>query len=84
MDSALVCSRHFLQPWALRILWLPPLRSLSITGPGEWLGLAVFISVGAVISGLNETWRRATMALADSEQRLAVTLASIGDAGIDH
>ena len=60
--------------------WMPPLRSLWILGPGEWLGLAVFISVGAVISALNETWRRATMALADSERRLAVTLASIGDA----
>ena len=56
----------FLAALGAAYLWLPPLRSLSITGPGEWLGLAVFISVGAVISGLNETWRRATMALADS------------------
>lgn len=60
--------------------WVPPLRSLWITDPGEWLGLSIFVVVGVVISGLNETWRRATVALADSEQRLAVTLASIGDA----
>lgn len=70
----------FLAALAAAYLWLPPLRSLSIKGPGEWLGLAAFIGVGAVISGLNETWRRATLALADSEQRVAVTLASIGDA----
>ena len=36
--------------------------------------------VSAVISGLNETRRRGTVALADSDERLAVTLASIGDA----
>jgi PAS domain-containing protein len=36
--------------------------------------------VGGVISALNETGRRGTAALAASEQRLAVTLASIGDA----
>jgi PAS domain-containing protein len=59
---------------------LPPLRSLWITDPGELLGLVVFVVVGGVISALNETWRRGTAALAASEQRLAVTLASIGDA----
>ena len=36
--------------------------------------------VGAVISGLDEEWRRGTLALADLEQRLTVTLASSGDA----
>jgi PAS domain S-box-containing protein len=70
----------FLAAVGAAYFWLPPLRSLSITSTGEWLGLAVFVVVSAVISGLNETWRRATLALADSEQRLAVTLASIGDA----
>src|SRR5688572_5038965 len=60
--------------------WVPPLRSLWITDPGEWLGLSIFVAVGVVISGLNETWRRGTVALADSEQRLAVTLERIGDA----
>ena len=61
-------------------LWVPPVRSMWIVDPGEWLGLVVFMAVGTVISGLNEAWRRGTVALADSEQRLAVTLASIGDA----
>jgi PAS domain S-box-containing protein len=60
--------------------WVLPARSLHITDPGELTGLAVFIAVGAVISGLNEAWRWGTIALAESEQRLAVTLASIGDA----
>jgi PAS domain S-box-containing protein len=60
--------------------WVPPLRSLYITDPGELVGLTVFVAVGAVISALNEAWRRGTIALAASEQRLAVTLASIGDA----
>ena len=59
---------------------LAPFQSLRVTDPGQWLGLTVFVIVGAVITGLNEAWRRGTVALADSEQRLAVTLGSIGDA----
>jgi PAS domain S-box-containing protein len=70
----------FLAAVGAAYLWVPPLRSFQITDPGEWLGLAVFAAVGAVISALNEAWRRGTIALAGSEQRLAVTLASIGDA----
>ena len=70
----------FLAALGAAYFWLPPLRSLWIIDPGEWLGLVVFMVVGTVISGLNEAWRRGTVALADSEQRLAVTLASIGDA----
>ena len=60
--------------------WLSPLRSLRMVEPGELVGLAVFLVVGTVISALNEAWRREAIALAASEQRLAVTLASIGDA----
>ena len=60
--------------------WLLPVRSLRITDPGELVGLAVFVMVGAVISGLNEAWRRGITAVVESEQRLAITLASIGDA----
>ena len=60
--------------------WIVPLRSLRITDPGELVGLGVFVMVGAVISGLNEAWRRGITAVVESEQRLAVTLASIGDA----
>ena len=61
-------------------LWLPPLRSLQITNPEDQLGLGVFVFVGVVITALNEASRRGTAALAESERRLAVTLASIGDA----
>jgi PAS domain S-box-containing protein len=60
--------------------WVLPLRSLRITDPGELVGLGVFVMVGAVISGLNEAWRRGIAAVVESEQRLGVTLASIGDA----
>ena len=70
----------FLAALGAAYFWVPPLRSLWITNSGEWLGLSVFVVVGVVISGLNEAWRRGTVALADSEERLAVTLASIGDA----
>ena len=70
----------FLAALGAAYFWVPPLRSLSIIGQGEWLGLVGFMVVGTIISGLNEAWRRGTMALADSEQRLALTLASIGDA----
>jgi PAS domain S-box-containing protein len=70
----------FLAALGATYFWVPPLHTLRITDPGEGLGLAVFVVVGAVVSALNETWRRGTVALADSEERLAVTLASIGDA----
>jgi PAS domain S-box-containing protein len=70
----------FLAALGAAYFWVPPLRSPRITDSGEWLGLAVFVIMGAVITALNETWRRATVALAASEQRLAVTLGSIGDA----
>jgi PAS domain-containing protein len=43
------------------------------------LGLVVFVTMGMVISVLNEAWRRSTIAAFESEQRLAVTLTSIGD-----
>jgi PAS domain S-box-containing protein len=70
----------FLAALGAAYFWVPPLRSLWIRDPGEWLGLSFFVAVGVIISGLNEAWRRGTVALADSEQQLAVTLASIGDA----
>ena len=60
--------------------WTTPLRSLRFTDPAELVGLGVFVMVGVVISALNEGWRRGISAVLESEQRLAVTLASIGDA----
>ena len=43
------------------------------------LGLVVFVTMGVVITVLNEAWRRSTMTAFESQQRLAVTLISIGD-----
>ena len=60
--------------------WVLPVRSLRTTDSGELVGLAVFVIVGVVISALNEAWRRGITAVVESEQRLSVTLASIGDA----
>jgi PAS domain S-box-containing protein len=60
-------------------LWLGPAYSWRGGEWGEWLGLLVFLAVGVVISALNEAWRRGTTALAESEERLTVTLGSIGD-----
>jgi PAS domain S-box-containing protein len=70
----------FLAGLGAAYFWVPPVQSPRISDLGEWLGLLVFVVVGVVISGLNEAWRRRAAALADSEQRLAVTLASIGEA----
>jgi PAS domain S-box-containing protein len=69
----------FLSALTAAYFWISPNHSFSMSDP-EWLGLGVFVLVGAVISGLNEAWRRGTTALADSEERLAITLGSIGDA----
>lgn len=60
--------------------WILPLRSLRITEPGELVGVGIFVLVVVVISALNGVWRRGIAAVVESEQRLAVTLASIGDA----
>lgn len=60
--------------------WIPPARTWSMPEAGDWLGLITFAAIGVVFSALNESWRRSARALAESEQRLAVTLASIGDA----
>jgi PAS domain S-box-containing protein len=65
---------------AAEYFWVGPGRSWSVGDPSELLGLTVFVAVGALISVLNEAWRRQTIALAESEERLGVTLASIGDA----
>ena len=65
---------------AAAFFWIQPVRAFRLAGPSEWLGLFVFVGVGVVISVLNEAWRRSAMAVVESEQRLAVTLASIGDA----
>ena len=58
-------------------LWLRP---DSI--PPDLGGMILFILVGVVMSALNGPWRNAALAIAQSEERLRVTLTSIGDAVI--
>jgi PAS domain S-box-containing protein len=64
--------------------WVEPARSWAI-GP-DLLGLVVFVAVGALISALNEAWRRGATAVVESEQRLAESearKAGILDAALD-
>lgn len=52
--------------------WIEPIRSWAVSDKIDLLGLFVFTAVGAVISALNETWRRGTVAVVKSEKRLSV------------
>src|ERR1700752_687063 len=65
---------------AATYFWIAPSGSLFVSAPNDLLGLLVFATVGIVFSLLNETWRRTALTLVESEERLRVTLASIGDA----
>ena len=62
--------------------WLPPARSWTIAEPADALGLLIFVGVGVLISALDEAWRRGTERVVASDERLRVTLRSIGDAVI--
>ncbi|MDQ4081040.1 MAG: DUF4118 domain-containing protein, partial [Gemmatimonadota bacterium] len=62
--------------------WVAPARAWMPADQTELLGVLVFAAVGGLISALNEAWRRGTAAVAESEERLKVTLTSIGDAVI--
>ena len=65
---------------ATQYFWIEPTYSWRATDASELLGLLVFVAVGVVISALNDAWRSGAAALSDSEDRLRVTLTSIGDA----
>jgi PAS domain S-box-containing protein len=64
---------------AAAVLWLRPISTLAVGDVGDLVALLVFISIGVVISLLNEAWRRTAAAVSESEQRRKVTLTSIGD-----
>jgi len=64
---------------AAEYFWMPPVDSFRMSDPGDVVGLLISVVIGGLISGLNETWRRATTAVISSEDRLRTTLASIGD-----
>jgi PAS domain S-box-containing protein len=79
-----------LRPGALTILsaiaadffWLRPSVNLLAGDPTDIGGILAFITVGVFISTMNEAWRNAALAIAESEERLRVTLTSIADAVI--
>ncbi|MBI4444918.1 MAG: PAS domain S-box protein [Acidobacteria bacterium] len=48
--------------------WMEPFHSLSLRDPADLIAIFVFLIVGAFVSGLNESWGRATSAVAQSEQ----------------
>src|SRR5262245_31590114 len=56
---------------AAAYLWVQPVRTFNVADLTEWLGLAVFVLVGIVISALNEAWRRGALALNKSEHGLS-------------
>jgi PAS domain S-box-containing protein len=59
---------------AASYFWLTPRGSLVIADPGQALGMLVFVIIGISISFLNAKWRRDSLALAESEKRLAQAL----------
>jgi len=65
--------------WPLGYFWMDPVAAFAIARVGDSLGLLIFIVMGITISGQNEAWRRAAAATGRSEERLRVTLGSIGD-----
>ena len=65
---------------ATQYFWIEPTNSWRVTETSELIGLLVFLAVGVVISALNDAWRSGATALSESEDRLRVTLTSIGDA----
>ena len=67
---------------AAEYFWIEPRGAWVVADKSELLGVLIFVVVGVVISALNEAWRRGTDAVAESEERLSVTVSSIGDAVI--
>jgi PAS domain S-box-containing protein len=62
--------------------WLAPVGSFAVTNPSDLAALIVLSLIGVLISALNEAWHRETTKVLESEERLRVTLTSIGDAVI--
>jgi K+-sensing histidine kinase KdpD len=74
----------------LAAVWffIPPRHSLriSLQNVGDWLGLIVFLLMGAILAALSESLHRARQLAVTRREWLQVTLKSIGDAVIatDH
>jgi PAS domain S-box-containing protein len=67
---------------AAEYFWIEPAGSWAVQDKTEFVGLALFVATGVFISVLNEAWRRGIDAVSASEERLRVTLLSLGDAVI--
>jgi PAS domain S-box-containing protein len=66
--------------------WIEPKESWVIGRAADVLGLLIFCAVGALISALNEAWRRGTIRVVEAGQRLAESearTAGILDAALD-
>jgi PAS domain S-box-containing protein len=64
--------------------FIPPRHSLKVSfeGIGDWLGLIVFLIVGAIVAALSESLHRARQLAVARREWLHVALNSIGDAVI--
>jgi PAS domain S-box-containing protein len=71
---------------SISVAWffIPPRNSLTISfqDTGVWLGLLVFLLVGALLSALSESLQRARQLALSRREWLRVALNSIGDAVI--
>jgi PAS domain S-box-containing protein len=67
---------------AAEYFWIEPAGSWLVHDQTEFVGLGLFVGIGIFISVLNESWRRGIEAVAASEERLRVTIQSLGDAVI--
>src|SRR5579871_6846660 len=65
-----------------KYFFVAPRYSFTIHDPGTAYGLGLFVLAGAVISGLTESLHRSRRRIEAGRRRMAVTLASIGDAVI--
>jgi PAS domain S-box-containing protein len=62
--------------------WLPPTSSFFIGKSSDIAAMLLFVTIGALISFLNEAWRRGGAKVIQSEEQIRTTLNSIGDAVI--
>jgi PAS domain S-box-containing protein len=67
---------------AAEYFWIEPTHSRLVHDKTEIVGLGLFVVIGVFISILNEAWRRGIDAVGTSEERLRVTINSLGDAVI--
>jgi PAS domain S-box-containing protein len=67
---------------AAEYFWIEPGGSWLVHDNTEFLTLGLFVAIGIFMSFLNESWRRGIDAVAASEERLRVTIQSLGDAVI--